>query len=671
MWLSASAEAPVQGPSAPADRSIATTTTSMLFAGMTVWLVVTVLQPHHPMADPAVPWWLLAGIFALSELDGFGVARERGALSSPVARVPLVIGLTLTSPLTLLSAHLVGTSLAWTGRIRRAPGERVLDLLGSVMATAIGAVVYVSLTGAFERSGPEGALVSAVAAVVVVLVSVALSASRQGPARTGAPRGIWNLGGTLIVNALSVGTGLVVIEVVRADPYAAWLLSVPAGAAYLVGRRYLLEQRRAGALAALHEVANRIQRAPDLADRLRIAVAHARAVTRATDAELTLQDATGAVIACEDAGGGGVVTRRVATVANPSRVEVAGLGPADTLVSQFGAVRGAWRRGGSIRRESVSVAIPEHGVVTGAFTVGRSGGRRFSRAEVRALETVATVLGPPLETTRVVDDLTDRRERDAEVLHRLEELNRELERVSDAKTVFLATTSHELRAPLTALQAEAELLGMWVGEPERLDDCRKLITGVGSNTRRLLRHVDDLLDLSRITADRLELRRGPGDLAAIATDVVSALGPVAAEQQVDLQATVPDLAPLEADEGRLWQVLANLVQNATRATSPGGAVRVTVETATSGPVVHVSDDGVGLAPAELERIFGPFEQATTEGGGLGLGLTIARHLVEQHGGTLTARSTPGLGSCFTARFPAVAGDVPATPQREGSPPGSG
>jgi two-component system, sensor histidine kinase len=319
--------------------------------------------------------------------------------------------------------------------------------------------------------------------------------------------------------------------------------------------------------------------------------------------------------------------------------------------------------------------VVEHGAVVGYLRLSDRRGRRpVTSLELTVVETLVASLGVALETIRQVDELGERAQRDAELLLQVEEVNRQLERVSEAKSVFLATTSHELRAPLTALLAETELLDRLLPSPESGEDlCRRLVSGARSNAGHLLRLVDDLLDLSRIEAGQLELRVAPMDLRQVARDVVAALQPVVTEGLM-LDLRVGDSAPITGDRDRIWQVVSNLVNNAANATPRGGGpVRIEVTACGSGSQLRVIDAGVGIAADQLERMFAPFEQGPERGRGLGLGLTIARYIVEAHGGTLQATSTPGRGSCFTATFrgeaaPCARAAIAPSP-RAAAPPG--
>jgi signal transduction histidine kinase len=245
---------------------------------------------------------------------------------------------------------------------------------------------------------------------------------------------------------------------------------------------------------------------------------------------------------------------------------------------------------------------------------------------------------------------------------------------------FLAMLGHELRNPLAPILYAVELLRLQAdARPEQ----RALHDVIERQGRHLVRLVDDLLDLSRVTRGKIELRLQPTDLAAVVADAVEASRPLMSARRHELTVHLPGgPLPLVADPTRLAQVLINLLNNAAKYTDPGGHVRLTVARTAGSPCapaapggaggeveVKVSDDGVGLEPDLLPRVFEPFTQAgrslDRSQGGLGIGLALVRRLVEMHGGRVTAFSEgPGRGSEFVVTLPLRAVDVapPAPPE---------
>ncbi len=238
----------------------------------------------------------------------------------------------------------------------------------------------------------------------------------------------------------------------------------------------------------------------------------------------------------------------------------------------------------------------------------------------------------------------------------------ELRNASQAKTDFLTNVSHELRTPLTAILGFSEVLLRGDDgplNPRQHED----VTTVLSSGRRLLDLIDDLIDISRIEGNRLELDMQPLDLGPLLSGAVEELRALAGAKGIGLKfAQAPDSMTVVADRVRLHEVFLNLVSNAVKFTQPGGTVRVAAgieapADSASNPMVRIDviDTGIGVPEAEREQIFEKFHRiAGPEYPGTGLGLSIARELVLRHGGTLTLESTVGLGSRFSVLFPLAA-----------------
>lgn len=234
---------------------------------------------------------------------------------------------------------------------------------------------------------------------------------------------------------------------------------------------------------------------------------------------------------------------------------------------------------------------------------------------------------------------------------RVEEQLRHADRKKDE---FLATLAHELRNPLSPLTAAVQLIGL---EPENTSHVRELATVMSRQLSQLVRLIDDLLDVSRISGGKLQLRKtyvSLGEPIAAALDVSR---PIIETARHALQVSLPsDLLVLEGDQVRLTQIISNLLINAAKYTPPGGAIQLSVQVEEGNAVLRVRDTGVGI-PLEMQsRIFDLFTQVdssqTRTQGGLGIGLTLVKTLVEMHQGTISVFSRgPGTGSEFTVRLP--------------------
>jgi len=243
------------------------------------------------------------------------------------------------------------------------------------------------------------------------------------------------------------------------------------------------------------------------------------------------------------------------------------------------------------------------------------------------------------------------------------------EEANRAKSRFLANMSHELRTPLNGILGYAQLLAR---DPDRTPRDRERLRVIQASGDHLLALINDVLDLARIEAGRVELREAPFSIAELLSDLEAAFAPRAAARGLALvvDASGSPAGPVVGDAQRLRQVLENLLGNAIKFTRRG-EVRLSARAAGDPPEVRfeVRDTGVGIAPADLARLFRPFEQAA-EGRppepGSGLGLAISRQLVERLGGRIEAASAPGAGSTFGFTIPlrpAPAGATAAAPLR--------
>jgi signal transduction histidine kinase/CheY-like chemotaxis protein len=234
----------------------------------------------------------------------------------------------------------------------------------------------------------------------------------------------------------------------------------------------------------------------------------------------------------------------------------------------------------------------------------------------------------------------------------------ELARQSDArKDEFLATLAHELRNPLMPIRNATYLLGE-IEPPTK--ETVELQQTIERHTEHLIRLVNDLLDLSRITQRKIELRRERVDLQTILDDAVEVVRPLMNEKRQEFNLSLPSgNIELDGDGVRLTQVVTNLLHNAAKYTGREGRIWLAADLENGEAVIRIRDTGIGIPPEMCERIFGLFEQVQhgieNSYGGLGIGLTLVRELVHRHGGTVQARSAgAGLGSEFVVRLPGAA-----------------
>jgi signal transduction histidine kinase len=304
------------------------------------------------------------------------------------------------------------------------------------------------------------------------------------------------------------------------------------------------------------------------------------------------------------------------------------------------------------------------GRIIGTVVVVRNTPGAFNDRHVNLLTTFANQTTIAIENARLYRDVTDK--------------GRMLEEANQHKSQFLANMSHELRTPMNAIIGFSEILldpSLQVGDEDRA----QFLTDILSSGKHLLNLINEVLDLSKIEAGRMELQIAPADLGEVLEAVQGTMRPLAAKKAITLQVESDHrIGPLPMDAARVKQILLNLAGNAIKFTPDGGHVRVTARQGSGvrgqgsgvdpdtrppapGPCVEicVADTGPGIPPEEHERIFLEFQQVQTsrltgKPEGTGLGLALAKRFVEMHGGKLWVESEVGKGSRFFFTLPTMA-----------------
>jgi PAS domain S-box-containing protein len=262
--------------------------------------------------------------------------------------------------------------------------------------------------------------------------------------------------------------------------------------------------------------------------------------------------------------------------------------------------------------------------------------------------------GRLLGAVNVLVDISDRK--------RVEDILKNADR---SKNEFLATLAHELRNPLAPIRSAAEILHARTPD---VPEAQWALEVIDRQVTQMTRLIDDLLDIGRIASNKLELRMERVELGDVLQGAIETSRPLLDSSGHDFEATLPsEPIHLEADATRLAQVVSNLLNNAAKYTERGGRIRLAAERRGTEAVIRVSDSGIGIPSEMISRIFEMFTQADRSvdrsQGGLGVGLTLARRLVELHGGTIEARSEgSGMGSEFVVRLPAIARPITETPR---------
>jgi len=283
----------------------------------------------------------------------------------------------------------------------------------------------------------------------------------------------------------------------------------------------------------------------------------------------------------------------------------------------------------------VGVPLLLRGRAIGVMSFGTSeqeSRREYSESDVALVEEFARRVSTAIENARL--------------FRRADELNR-------LKDEFLATLSHELRTPLSAILGWSRMLAA-----RQLNDegAARAIEAIERNAQAQSQIVEDILDVARGMAGNLRLDVTPVDLVGVAHRSIEVIAPAASAKRLEVVVDAPAPVTVAGDSARLQQVVWNLLSNAVKFTHAGGRVTTSVSVVKGHAELSVTDTGIGIAPAFLPFVFDKFRQAdgsyTRQHGGLGLGLAIARHLTELHGGSIDAQSDgEGRGATFTMRLP--------------------
>jgi PAS domain S-box-containing protein len=306
-------------------------------------------------------------------------------------------------------------------------------------------------------------------------------------------------------------------------------------------------------------------------------------------------------------------------------------------------------------RSYLAVAVKSRsGEVIGGLFFGHSQTGVFTERAERLVSGVAAQAGIAIDNARLYEAAQRAADERTALLESERAARSAAERLSDVKDEFLATLSHELRTPLNAILGWSQVLR--TGRKNEADIVRGLQT-IERNARVQAQLIEDLLDMSRINSGKLLLEIGTVDPAAVIDAAIEMVRPAAEDKGIRLSRDFdPDVRALPADSGRLQQVIWNLLSNAIKFTPRDGEAMITTRRAGANLEITVSDTGIGIAPDFLPYLFERFRQGdsstTRRFGGLGLGLSIVKSLVEMHGGSVSASSQgEGHGTTITVQLP--------------------
>ncbi|AQR70206.1 two-component hybrid sensor and regulator [Janthinobacterium sp. LM6] len=310
------------------------------------------------------------------------------------------------------------------------------------------------------------------------------------------------------------------------------------------------------------------------------------------------------------------------------------------------------------------------GLLLGRLLLGHPQAGMFSARSERIVSAIAAQAAVALDNTRLYAAATRAAEERKVLLDSEREARAEAERTNQLKDDFLATLSHELRTPLSAILGWAQVLRRGTRDQA---DLHRGLQSIERNARAQAQLIEDLLDMSRITSDKVLLDLQTLAPASIIASAIETLRPAADAKHIAIHCNIAsDAGTITGDPSRIQQVIWNLLSNALKFTPQGGRVDIGVRREASRLSITVADNGVGIKKDFLPHVFDRFRQAdastTRRHGGLGLGLAIVKHLVEQHGGTVTVSSAGDMqGASFTVRLPL---GTPAAARQAGSAPPS-
>jgi PAS domain S-box-containing protein len=389
-------------------------------------------------------------------------------------------------------------------------------------------------------------------------------------------------------------------------------------------------------------------------------VLHSRDVTERRQARIDLEQATRRLTTLianfPDAALVEDEHRRI-VIANQAFAELVGFkGPAEQMVGErmeeaFGTFRAAFMHD---ELERASDIVAERRPVIG---------ERYSAPDGRTYERDYVPIFQQSEYRGhlwLFRDVTTRAQAEAELaalVSAQQEENSRLQELDAVKAELLSAVSHELRSPLTSIVSFSELLSDGLGR-DSVAEQAEFLEIISRNAKRLLRLVGDLLLI-----DRIDSAQAPAsemtlvDLPQVVADAIGGITPQAEERRIALVTSTTPGPPLTGDAGRLGQLVDNLLSNAVKFTPPGGRIEVITEPTASGWIVAVADNGIGIPAREQELLFARFFRATNARAqgtpGSGLGLSVAKAIVELHGGTISVFSREGSGTTFTVTLPKV------------------
>jgi signal transduction histidine kinase len=608
-------------------------------------LVVRDLQP--PPAPFRLPWWALAGLFTVAEMSVIHFQFRREAHSFSLGEIPTVLGLFFAAPTDLVVGQLVGATLALVLHRRQSPVKIAFNTAHFVLGTSLAIVIFNAVVKGGDPFGPIGWTGAFAATIGMDLLGAFLVTAAIGMAEgTGLrlPRLPDFVGIGLAISLTNTSLAVVAVTILAEEPWAVWMLLVPAAILVPAYRSYMAGRQRHETLDSLYQATRLLQRSLKVESMMPTLLARAREMFRAEVAEVVLfplAETDKAVKAT--LGQGDEVEERLedldptegvwARVASEDQALLLARPIEGDRLSSYFHSRGV--------RDAMVAPLHGKGGVVGTFMVANRLGEvsTFDHEDLQVLEALANHASVSLENARLIGRLEDS-------LARLTEMNR-------LKDDFVATVSHELRTPLTSIHGCIKTL---LAPDADLDPetQRALMEAIDRQADRLIILIEDLLVASRIESNSVRPVIAPMDLVNLARQVVEDTRSRAGGHRLDLRVE-GEVPTVESDERKVRQILVNLVENAIKYSPEGTTITVQCHQEPEGVAALVEDRGPGI-PRELhQKIFERFYQAdqssTRTVGGTGLGLYICQRLAEIIGGRVTLDRSDEHGSVFKVWIP--------------------
>lgn len=608
------------------------------------------VRPIEPLGAPIrISWWGMAMVCYLGEILVVHLQFKRDAYSFTLAEISLVIGLYFARPSDMIIGVVVGAFFAVVVHRRQSPLKSIFNIAHFTLEACLAILVFFSLISHSTMNGPAGWAITLLATFTSMFVSIwmvafAISLSEGRMRIDTVPQSVL-YGSTVMLTNTSLA--LIATEILWTNPPSALLLGVPVGLLFVSYRAYIGQREKRESIELLYESSRSVQRQQSAEQAIITLLNQAREMFRAETAQITLFADDEKNMAYRTSVGPGERLDVMQSVElNPKEgvwARVTAEGQAiliprpidnDRLRVHF-ASRG-------IYKDAMVAPLFGGGGVLGTMLVGDRLGEvsTFDEEDLKLFETLANHASVSIENARLVDRLK-------ESLAHLTEMNR-------LKDDFVAAVSHELRTPLTSIQGYVKTLLR--PEMANFDHSEQVsfLQAVDRQSDRLRSLIEDLLVVARLDSHEVMPMLAPVHVEQVVERVLDELRD--RRMSHDLETDLPDDLPtIESDEGKIHQIVTNLVDNACKYTPDGTKVRVKAALETEGIAISVVDQGPGIPPEEHEKIFDRFYQvdqsSTRKVGGTGLGLYLCRRLADALGGRIWLERSDASGSTFCLWVP--------------------